>query len=192
MKDKFIYSLMVVVALVMGYQAIQDMSHPKEAEANRSSLSACTLEGDGNYNDYYTTTSLRYMTAGTATTTLSCSTGGVDQVDMLIAFRASSTNSTLGWWYEFSRNGVDWYAAQSEFDIGSASSSISLVRNYSKYVWSYASTSAEENQGKADTAFARISVKDIAAPYMRVRFFMPVGSLNGGFQVEGLKKIQKL
>jgi hypothetical protein len=111
---------------------------------------------------------------------------------LLITQKASSTASKLGWWVEYSRNGVDWYAAQNDFDSGVASTSIQVVSNYTKYLWQYASTSAEESQGKADTAFTQVVVKNIGAPYTRIKFFVPVGALNTAFQVEALKKIQKL
>src|SRR5687768_2995983 len=74
-----------------------------EANANPSNVtrvwtSATTTES-------MATTTPNYMRPGTATTTLQANIDGIDQVDLLIAFKASSTNSTLRWRVEYSVDG---------------------------------------------------------------------------------------
>ena len=54
----------------------------------------------------------------------------------------------------------------------------------------------KKNQGKTDTAFKRIQVKDLGARYLRIKFFLPVASggiatsSNGAVQAEMLRKAQ--
>ena len=77
-----------------------------EANANPSKLtrvwtSATTTES-------MATTTPNYMTPGRATTTLSVPIDGIDQVNLLIALKVSSTGSTLQWRYEYSVDGIDW------------------------------------------------------------------------------------
>lgn len=195
MKNKILIALGVVAYLALATYAV--VSYPQETQANPSRVNICTLEGEAVYNENYATGSLRYMTAGNSTTTLTCAVDGVDQADILVAFRASSTASTLGWWMEQSRNGVDWYAVQNDFDSGVATTSEHMASNFTKKFWKYASSTPEENQGKTDTAFGVIKVKDLATRYLRVRFFLPVASggvatsSNAGVQAEMNRKFQR-
>src|SRR3990167_5845420 len=60
------------------------------------------------------TSTVSLMTAGTATTTLTCNLGGADQravesAVLTIFFNASSTSSVLKGNLEYSNNGIDWF-----------------------------------------------------------------------------------
>jgi len=64
------------------------------------------------------TTTVVYMSSGTATTTLSLDLNksgvlrGANGLNLAIQWNASSTVSKLNWYYEYSRDGVDWYREQ--------------------------------------------------------------------------------
>ena len=44
--------------------------------------------------------------------------------------------------------------------------------------------------GNADTAYKSIKIKDLAARYMRVKFYLPPGSANAAVYMEALRKEQ--
>ena len=190
MRNKIFLSLVALVyASALIYAVV---SSPQQAKANPSTVNTCTTYGGDTTtaDSTYATSSLAYMTPGTATTTLSCSIDRTDEADVLIALKASSTATTLGWRVEFSRNNQDWYAADNAFDPGVASSTEATAANFTKYTWTYASSTPEENQGKTDTAFKRIHLTNLGNKYMRIKFYLPAGSQNGAVQAEMDRKYQ--
>lgn len=68
-------------------------------------------------SNHTATTTVSYLTPGTATTTYTYDlwNGGsadqiaADKLALAVQFTASSTSSVLGWNYQFSEDGVDWY-----------------------------------------------------------------------------------
>lgn len=152
------------------------------ASANRSSL-VYAYQNDNTK----ATTSISYMTAGVSTTTSQTfKTALADQLDLNIMMVASSTASTLNWRYEFSDNNVDWYTESGD-TTSNATTSI-ITRDGKIYSWVFASSTS--GTGNATRAFQHIKIKDIAAAYTRVIFFIPPGSTPAGVNVYGTKKEQ--
>ena len=175
MKKVFL-SLIAVVVLAVSYTLIN-----QHADANPSRLTICQTDS--------ATTTLNYITPGAATTTLSCSIELTDQVDLLVLFRASSTVSELRWRYEYSRDNIDWYPGQEEFVATEATSTVRVPATFTEYSWTYAS-STPTSGGNTDTSFKRVQIKDLAARYMRIKFYLPIGSANGAVYAEMLRKEQ--
>lgn len=161
---------------------------PTETNANPSRVQRCSTSASS--GETHATGTLNYMRAGTATTTLPCSIDGTDQVDLLVILKASSTATTLRWRYEFSADNVNWYIGDSDIVPTEASSTVRVPSTFTEYSWVYASSTPESSAGNADTAFKRIQIKDLGARYMRVKFYLPVGSLNGAVYAEMLRKEQ--
>jgi len=90
------------------------------------------------------TTTRTYMTPGLATTTLTydvysnTSIIATDSAVLKIYFTASSTGSTLNWGYEYSDDGVSWFAD----NLGSRSTTtpVYAAAPANSYTWVYAST----------------------------------------------------
>jgi len=102
---KYIYPLIAIMVL-----AVSGITYIKVADANplyffKESTAAAT-------------TTVVYMSSGTATTTLSLDLNksgtlrGANGLNLAIQWNASSTVSKLNWYYEYSRDGVDWYREQ--------------------------------------------------------------------------------
>ena len=98
------------------------------------------------------TTTPSYMTAGAATTTLtfdSWARSGTNQTDqgntlaidsavLLLQQTSTSTPSTLRWTYEFSQDGIDWYA--DSIDLTTNATTTITVRTFKEYSWVFASS----------------------------------------------------
>jgi hypothetical protein len=165
---------------------------PMRTNANPSKVTIYSTDPDfaSTSPSHIATSTLNFMRPGTATTTLSAPIDGIDQVDLFILFKASTTNSTLRWRYEYSHNNVDWYLGQEEMVPTEATSTVNVPATFTEYAWKYASSTAEASAGNADTAFKRVQVKDLGARYMRVKFYLPTGSANGAVYAEMLRKEQ--
>ena len=124
------------------------------------------------------TTSLKYMTPGTATTTYqfdssSYSDGkvltmqGIDSASMFINFVASTTNSVLAYQFQYSNNGVDWYgesASTNTFGIAGIDyqASSTIVHEW--------------NPAVAGTSTKAVIIPITAAQHERVQFYIPIGT----------------
>lgn len=176
---KFLAISAVCVSMFLTFAAIFMFN---SASANRSAL-VYKYQNDNTK----ATTSIAYMTAGTGTTTSpTFVTALADQLDLNIVLSASSTASTLNWRYEFSDNNVDWYTEAGD-TTSNATTSI-LTRDGKIYSWTFASSTT--GSGNDTRAFQHVKIKDIAAAYTRVIFFLPAGSANAGVNVYAVKKEQ--
>jgi len=102
---KYFYSIIAIMVLT-----VSGITYIKTADANplyffkESTASA--------------TTTVVYMSSGAGTTTLSLDLNrsgtlrGANGLNLAIQWNASSTISRLNWYYEYSRDGVDWYREQ--------------------------------------------------------------------------------
>lgn len=145
-------------------------------------------------SNYTATTTVSYMTGGTATTTYyydtqTYGTGAADNAVLGIQFSASSTNSKLNLNLEYANNtpGVDctvspalcdWYANNLS-DLATTTPGVNLV-TVQTYVWQFASSTIGLGNAIAtnqrDLKF--ISVKT-PARYIRAVFTLSVGQTNG-------------
>ena len=147
------------------------------------------------------TTSVSYMSAGTATTTYYYDTfnrGNADQyatdkVALAVQFTASSSASVLNWSYEYATgNGVtdctvatstcDWYQDNVNTQLATSTGAYSATLPLS-FSWTFASSSMVTD-GVQQGALANRALKIInltpPARYVRVVFTMPAASTNGG------------
>jgi hypothetical protein len=142
------------------------------------------------------TSTLTFMTPGTATTTLyfDSSVGApgkaVDKAVLLTQLTASSTNTKLNIGVEYS-NGVagtdctlvptacDWYADEQQNSVTATTSQAYQIGTPITYSWTYASTT----QGGAAVGNSNIGLKVITLPmptrYTRVFYSLGIGGTNG-------------
>ncbi len=142
------------------------------------------------------TTTPSLMTAGTATTTIVYDSYALlgtnqfpgqkqdytDSSTLLIQFSASSTTSTLGWKYEYSQDGIDWYAD----NLTSGQVASSTINNYAmsnSYTWTFASsTNLCDSTVVISTNTRNCKIVSVLTPvrFVRVVFSAPAGSANEG------------
>lgn len=126
-----------------------------------------------------------FMTPGTATTTLTCNlsliSGGSDAMDSAaLAFQltATSTGTILNWQYEYSQDGVDWYGDNfSSTTI--TTSEHSRVKTARLQFASSTDNCAASNNPVTNTRTCRLIDLPTPTKWIRVKFFLPIGSLNG-------------
>ena len=159
---------------------------PTETNANPSRVTRCsTFATTG---ETHATTSPSYMRAGTGTTTLACPTDGAYDFDVRVMLKASSTKTNLRGYVAHSDNGTDWYPVSVPLTSNATTTTYSGSPN--ELSIHYASTTPEDSGGNADTMWATLKFRDVAARYTRVRFYLPPGSLNGAVYAEMVKKEQ--
>lgn len=175
--------------LLSGIAVLAILMHfAREANANPSRLTRCSTSATSGETGH-TTTTPRYMTAGTGTTTLDCGTDGADHFDLRIRFKASSTLSNLRFHVAHSDDNVDWYPVAGTITTNASTSM--LTGTYQEYAIPYASSTSQDNGGNTDTMAVTIKFRDIAARYTRVRMYLPPGSLNGAVYAEIVQKEQR-
>jgi hypothetical protein len=176
-----------LVVAGMGVLALCISSLP-EANANPSKLTICSTDPEFATTSptHVASSTLEFMTAGTGTTTLSCSTDGMDAFDLRILLKASSTKTNLRGHVAYSDNNTDWYIA-----------SVPLTENATTTTYAqgemsmhFASSTPEDSGGNADTMWLTIPFRDIAARYTKVKLYLPPGSLNGAVYTEIVRKEQ--
>ena len=142
------------------------------------------------------TSTLAYMTPGTATTTYQidnqtfssgkvASMQNIDSAAMYIITSASTSVAKLDFQVQVSNNNIDWYP------ISVASSSVSTGGGQIYIVAPTASTSAYEyNAGTSATTTIEFSLPIVPAQHERLVFSDPIGASNIGFYTEyDLKKL---
>lgn len=178
--------LNVAIFLVLAAAALSVVFY-QQASANPSSI----LEKK---SANAATSTLAYLGAGTATSTLyadlQSDNAPADTANLLIAFTASSTASQLKWRYEYSQgvSGVDctatptlcdWYSESVNNAASSATTTVE-VRDFKEYSWQFASSSPG---GAPTQAATSTGYKSIVVPtptrYVRVVFYMLPGATNG-------------
>lgn len=132
------------------------------------------------------TTSPTFMTAGTATTTVTfdsgCATSNSQDSSVLsMQLTASSTNTKLAVNFEYSQDNIDWY--QSNLSAQATTTPVQDISTAQSYLWSFASTTP----GLGAPAGTR-QMKTIVVPtptrYVRAVFTIPSGSTNGAIWAE--------
>lgn len=157
------------------------------------------------------TTSLAYMTPGTATTTYyfdsyangSADQNATDKAMMLLQLVASSTSSSLKWQYEFSQgvtgvdcsatpSACDWYSDTIQSQVTATSTQTFNVTAPIAYQWNFASTS-QNGASVAATNNRGLKVIQVPTParYTRVIFSVPVGATNAAVWATFLEQKQQ-
>lgn len=143
------------------------------------------------------TSTLAYMTPGTATTTITFDAGvnqanGSDMATLLIQYTASTTGPSLRFRQEFSSDNIDWYSE----NLGTVptlmslnSTTTALVSPFHDYTVNFATTT--DNGGSGTNARIMTSLQ-IPTPtrYTRVRFYVPASGGNGALWAEIAAKKQ--
>lgn len=165
----FIYGFVVLAILTIAYLM---GAHTMIARGAVSVFSPSTC-----YTAAATTT-LSYMTAGTATTTVTCplSFEGADSATLALWVQASSTSSVIVGQIEYSDNGIDWY--QNNQDIFAAGA-IAIATPSNSFTWTYASTTVGGAGVGASTNTGAKLVK-VATPTKWVRVILSNTGTNVG------------
>jgi hypothetical protein len=99
----------------------------------------------------------------------------VDQVNLNLMLKASTTASQLNWAYQYSNNNIDWYTQDIEEALPSASdvigTSLEIIPHSSATVHTWIPANSVSS-----TTLKNVKIKDINAGYMRVVFSVPEGT----------------
>ena len=143
------------------------------------------------------TSTLLYLEPGTGTTTLTCWTGGTEQIDFNIFMLASSTLTDLRWRVEYSHSTSTVAGYPIFYPEIQESAEFATTTNYflKEYRWRFASTTdhrlgtstAVSTTFAVDSTGTRVfSLKDIAANWIRIEFYIPHGSDANGMGTTAL------
>jgi hypothetical protein len=132
------------------------------------------------------TSTLNYLTPGTGTTSITAYTGGTDQLDLNIFLLASTTATTdLRWTVEFSHSTSSiasqqiWFPLTEDIQINATTTFRTALAKEFAWIPALDARHAIATSTGADatftslTASTRISVKDIAARWTRIVFYIP-------------------
>lgn len=129
------------------------------------------------------TTTVAYMTPGTATTTLTSdlyfSSSNTKASGALVAFQytASSSAAALKARVEYSDDGIDWYPESVE--LNTVATTTLMTTTFREYSWSnFATTTDYGGSGTASRIHQSFSV-ETPTRYVRVKFYVPAGAGNG-------------
>ena len=138
------------------------------------------------------TTTLSFMTPGTATTTYNFDTNkdgdmGLDSAILNFQFSGSSTASQIRWRITTSSDGVDYYQYLEDVSANATSSNMASQ----EYALSFASTTELSAKLGNSTRMHRAMEIPTNDRYLRVEFYLPAGSLNGAVwaQIKGKRQI---
>ena len=133
------------------------------------------------------TTSVRYLTPGTGTTTLTYdayvpTTNSYTPAfaTLLIQFAGSSTASTLGINIEYSQDGIDWYKSStlSPFSPGTTTNAVNLGATNS-YTWTFASSTVGGTGVTAATGATSTRAIMLSTPLRYVRSVVSITGAGG-------------
>jgi len=160
----------LLTSLILAVLAIVFTTAVKANSSRVIANSSCTTSGT------MATTSVVYMTPGTATTTLECdflsvsgAGGGVSSMDsavLAIQQNASTSASNLNFKLEYSQDGEDW------FTYGAPLTSVATTTVYAE--------TGSENTWSASAAGISRTMVPIPTPtrYVKVTFTVPIGTAN--------------
>lgn len=131
------------------------------------------------------TTTLSYMTPGTATTTLTYDSflngqiKGINQGVLLTQFTASSTGTIFNINIEDSQDGIDWYKDNTNA-IAATTSLPYALNTVNSYTFPFASTSADGAPVAANnkTSFKAVTI-DFPTRFVRIFYTLVLGGNNG-------------
>ena len=150
------------------------------------------------------TSTISYMTGGTATTTLTFDAYLVDQsktdqnpialdgLALAIQFHASSAPlTTLKWRYQYSQDNKDWYYENADLNINASTTNV--VADFHEYSWLQISTSTAYSATGNSTSSLAMKIVDVPTPtrYIRAQFYILPGTTNGGVWAEFIPKKQR-
>lgn len=175
--NKYKYTLALVIILV--FFAVLFGLYKSSVSANPQFFIRQSLD-----SNLFATTSVSYMTAGTATSTITVNAynngnnTGIGTAALLVQYTASSSTSILDHTVEYSMDNIDWFgedALPTTFSIGDTTvhhSTTTLTHRW-QGDWSNSSTTRK-----------MISYDNIPTRYVRFNFFIPAGATNGAVWFE--------
>lgn len=134
------------------------------------------------------TTSPRYMTPGTATSTLTLDSyyqdtlGNYTKTDsavLLTQFAGSSTASILGIDVEYSQDGIDWYKDNLNALVLASSTAIYPIQPNSRISWTFASSTVGGGVVAASTGATSTKAILITTPTRWIRVVHTITGANG-------------
>jgi len=149
------------------------------------------------------TTTLSYVRAGTATTTLTCDTSkngvGVDTFEkayLALQHTATSTSSILDIRFEYSQDGVDWYASNIFDQTGLSTTTAGII--YDVGTTYHRLNFASSTNACADAVIANNNLNCHMIPvpvptrYVRAVFTAPAGAANSGVWAQFIGKAEMI
>jgi len=141
------------------------------------------------------TSTLSYMTPGTATTTATCPMGqdGADSAVLAIQVNASSTAAVFDVYVEESMDGIDWYPIQQE-QVASTSNPFSLqIRQYAQFTFASSTVGGAlantNGVGVNGTQNRNHYELDVPVRMKRVRAYTGITGANAGVWMQILPKV---
>ena len=181
MKKKYLIVLSVIVML----GALVWFREPIRAGVGAFALNTGVTQ-PRNTDGAVGTSTLNYLTPGTGTTSVTLNTRGTDQLDLNIFMVASTTATTdLRWTVEFSHSTSSipsqqlWFPLTEELATNATTTFRTALAKEFGWIPALDARHAIATSTGADsiftslTASTRISIKDIAAEWTRIVFYMP-------------------
>jgi len=181
MKKKYLIILSVIIIL----GALVWFREPIKAGVGAFALNV-PVQQPTNNDGAVSTSTLNYLTPGTGTTSITAYTGGTDQLDLNIFLLASTTATTdLRWTVEFSHSTSSiasqqiWFPLTEDIQINATTTFRTALAKEFAWIPALDARHAIATSTGADatftslTASTRISVKDIAARWTRIVFYIP-------------------
>lgn len=135
------------------------------------------------------TSTLNYLSIGAGTTTVTANTRGTDQIDVNVFVLASSTQADLRWRVEYSHSTTSVAGDQLWFpepvSLNELATTTRITQTSREYQYVFASTTSHRlaTSTTANNTFVQNNVssftfriKDIAANWTRVVFYVPTGA----------------
>ncbi len=131
-----------------------------------------------------TTTAAYIATPGTATSTITYDSYYVntlgnytktDSAAVLIQYQSSTTNTTLGWQYEYSQDGSDWYGDSFDYSTTTMGNGLRDSSVYNSSVWRFASTTVGSSQSGSINKLVQVPTP---TRYTRIKFYSVVGAVS--------------
>ena|SRR3990167_5053619 len=150
---------------------------------------------DSNCRTGTATTSLLWMTPGTATTTLTCTTGSASNLRVNAILVGSSSQSThYRYRVERSMNNIDWYTDLNTLTQSATTTAVTgqfadNVIAFSTSTNPIAGTSQDIGFGGRGTTtanFVNFNIPTLGSKYTRVVFYLTIGGRNGAIWAEGV------
>ena len=176
---KYLLAIPVIALMAIGIYSFDK----KEADANPSVFQVTQTA--------VATTTVTYMSAGTATTTITHDSlqnrFATDGAALMIQLKASSTATTLKWKYEFSQDGIDWF--QDNQELTTNATTTVQVRDSKEFSWVFASSTPNNGGTGSDFGLKLVNVPT-PARFTRAVFYLPVGSTKGSLLAQIVAKKQ--
>lgn len=183
-----------LMGIVMMAIAVIYITHnPQTVKANVTGITVNSTN-QNNPSGAKGSSTINYMSAGNATTTYVMNTSQADDVTVNVAFSASTSAATLGWQYEFTSDSgcnatsttCNWY----EEDANTLLAPTNLVTGLANIYQSSTTITHTWSPGSsvATTSYKAVVIPKVTANAIRIKFFIPIGSVSGGVYVQSAIK----